>query len=161
MFIKNGKLPSRNDSLWSTIKLVYDLPREVTVASIYTTMSKKYSDLVQKEEINLENSSNKERSTDAKKSSDSIVSSEDECSIENEVPVKKFHVNISASNWEKIKPTSTIYHRVADNEHRKLDRQYHILPPGVWTYVLSRVIARERKEIPCRWTFKRCKVNSN
>lgn len=161
MFIKNEKLPSKSDSFWLNIKSEFNLPKEVTVASIYTAMSKKYNDLVQEEKPNPKNSSNEEKSTDADKSGDSIETVEDEHSIENiELPIKKFHINISINNWKKIQPVSVIYHRIADNEHRKLNRKYNILEPGVWTYVLSRAIARDRKDVPCRWTFKRCKVSS-
>lgn len=160
-FIENGGIPSRSDQIWPTIKLAHNLPKEVTVASLYTAMSKKFSDSVQKEKTAPMNSSNEEKSTDANKSSDSIVFSEEEHSIENiEVPVKKFHINISATNWKRIQPVSAIYHRIEDNEHRKIDRKYNILPPGVWTYVLSRAIGRGRKNVPCRWIFRRCKVNS-
>lgn len=83
-------------------------------------------------------------------------------SIESPPPRSKnqitFQVSFSITTWNRNKPTQQIYHRLLDNEHRKLDRTYNVLPRGVWTYVVSQAIARQRKDIPCRWIFKRGKV---
>lgn len=146
-FIENGRIPPKNDPLWSLIKSTHNLPQVVTHASIYTAMAKKFRELLPKESSDIVSSDIV---------SSDVVSSDD-CLIE--MPGKKFHINISAKNWEWIKPITAIYHRAEDNEHRKLNRSYNVLKPGVWTYVLSRAISRDRKDVPCRWTFKRCKVS--
>lgn len=124
-------------------------------------MLARYNDLNKKKENCRLNSSNKDFvRADENESNDSIGSTSNDSCENVQVPgcSKKFYINISAMNWQRITPVEKVYHRVADNEHRKLDRSYNILPPGVWTYVLSRAIARERKDVPCRWTFKRGKV---
>lgn len=77
--------------------------------------------------------------------------------IENEI---EFKIRISKQVWEKIQPIDAIYKRVGDDRknRRKEDRKYKVLPNGVWTYSLGRAIAQQKKDIPCRWYFKRSKV---
>lgn len=72
-----------------------------------------------------------------------------------------FHVNLSITVWNMIKPERQIYQRMLDNEHRNLERSYLVLPKGVWTYCVTKAIARQRKDIPCKWKFKRGKVYPN
>lgn len=75
--------------------------------------------------------------------------------------VKKFHIDISPLNWERIEPIEKIYQRIDDNLNRNIERTYHILPSGVWTFVLAQAISQEKKDIPCRLIFKRNKVYEN
>lgn len=72
-----------------------------------------------------------------------------------------FKINISAISWNRVKPERELYHRILDREHRKQNRKYHVLQRGVCTHILSREIARQRKDIVCKWSFKRAKVYVN
>lgn len=104
----------------------------------------------------------KDDSKRADKSNDSLDAGLNESNESPEKKLKKtFTIDIETSVWRKIQPLSAIYHREAENARRNIDRTYHILPPGVWTYVLSKVIASKRKDIPCKWVFKRAKVYDN
>lgn len=67
----------------------------------------------------------------------------------------QFKIKLSKRLWDLIKPGDVVYKR---NDRNKDDRKYKVLQNGVWTYNLSRAIARQRKYVPCRWCFKRCKV---
>lgn len=77
----------------------------------------------------------------------------------------QFSLKIPMNIWDKIKSKDAIYRRT-DNDYngeqkitrRTVTRTYKVLKNGVWTYSLSRAIAQQRKHIPCRWCFKRCKI---
>lgn len=104
----------------------------------------------------------KDDSKRADKSNDSLDAGLNESNESPEKKLKKtFTIDIETSVWRRIHPISAIYHREAENARRNIDRTYHILPPGVWTYVLSKAIATKRKDIPCKWVFKRAKVFDN
>lgn len=167
MFQQNGKVPSKSDEIWSTIKTAYNLPDAVTIASIYTAMLKKFNCL--REETAAK--SVKEKKESLCPSAENVVAEKSTESIEaglnesTESPIKryekKFSIDIEPSVWRRIQPVDAIYHREAESARRNIDRSYKILPPGVWTYVLSKMIADKRKDIPCRWVFKRAKVYEN
>lgn len=165
LFEENGKVPAKSDGIWSKIKSDYKLPEAVTLASIYTAMLKKFNSLKAEKSDQTKQDTHSTQAKDDKEADKSNDSLDAGLNESNESPDKKyrqtFTIDIETSVWKRIEPRSAIYHREVENARRNIDRTYHILPPGVWTYVLSKVIANKRKDIPCRWGFKRAKVYEN
>lgn len=150
-FRENKKVPPKTHKMWLEIKQRYELPKSVSTGAIYTAMLRIFNDIlvgentkVESNQLNVSNESNTSKASN-----------------ENEDVEKSgihFKLNISTSVWNRISPTNTIYGRTLDNEHQKDTRTYNVLPSGVWTYTLSHAISKQRKDIPCRWCFKRGKV---
>lgn len=153
-------MPSKSNELWNQIKQDYELPKSVTPGAIYTAMLDMFRQIIdQNKKVDPnEESRNITNNLDESNQIDEI---NDSLEVQQHVSPKnivKFQVNLSITVWNRIKPERQIYNRMWDNHHRQLDRKYLVLPKGVWTYCLSQAIARQKKGIPCHWTFKRGKV---
>lgn len=151
-FRKNQKVPPKSDKIWTAIKESSRLPKTVTEGAIYTAMLVKFNQLMSPEKKDQSIESNQSNT-----STKSLNNSKLDNSNENEI---EFKIKISNQVWDKIKPVEIMYKRVGGEgkSRRKDDRKYKVLPNGVWTYSLSRAIARQKKDVPCRWCYKRSKV---
>lgn len=167
-FRQNKKVPPKSDEIWMKIKEEFQLPRSVSAGAIYTAMLVRFQAVIDEENLTLNKPKEKNESTQRNKSkekkqpSESKESDESDGSTEESDGAKcenkiRFKLKISKNVWDTIKPVDAVYSRVGDDckGRRKVDRKYKVLPNGVWTYNLSRAIANQRKDVPCRWCFKR------
>lgn len=154
-FRDNKKVPPKTDQIWLKIKEDHKLPKSVTPNAIYSAMLKKFNLIVaiEKKDQSIESNESNKSNT----SIQSMNGSKSDNNNENEI---EFKIKMSSNTWERMKPVGITYKRNDDDGkgRRKDDRKYKVLKEGVWTYSLSRAIAKQRKDVPCRWCFKRCKV---
>lgn len=163
-FRKKGKVPPKTDQIWIRIQTEHALHKSISINAIYTAMVKMYNSLVDEENTEKKNEAKSSAKKDehcteiemANLSIDSIGS--DSSVLDGRRSGVRFKINISAFIWNRVKPETEMYHRLPDSEHRQQNRKYHVLKRVVWSHILSREIARQRKDIPCKWIFKRAKV---
>lgn len=74
-------------------------------------------------------------------------------STETQPECLRFIINLSAEEWEKIKPTNVNYNSL----HHKSPQRYNILKPKVWTEIVNDHIWR-LCSLPCCIAFKRAQV---
>lgn len=152
-FRDQQKVPAKSDSFWSEIKEQFKLHNSVTLDSIHLAMHLKFN------EINALHKEQSIGSNKSPKSKTSVQSLNGSNSDEDDDNVVEFVIKITHKIWQQFKPIETTYKRGDEMKNRcKDDRKYHVLQNGLWTYNLSRAIARQRKDVPCRWCFKRNKV---
>lgn len=154
LFRENQKVPPKSDPIWNEIKKNFNLPKSVSPAAIYSAMLLKFNQIVALEKKDQSIESNK-----SKESNTSIQSLNDSKSDKNDGNVVEFIIKMTHNMWQQFKPVETVYKRSEEWKSRcTTDRKYKVLQNGLWTYNLSRAIARQRKDVPCRWCFKRSKV---
>lgn len=168
VFRENKKVPSKTDGIWVEIKKSHSLPQAVTPAAIYTAMLNKYNALLLEEETAHQSKKSKQSKDESKlnQSNDSNELDDDSDSdSNNERENFHFNVKLPINVWDTIKPKDVSYSRTDEDDDgrkkshwRTVTRTYQVLKSGVWTYTLSRLIAEQKKQIQCRWAFKRCKV---
>lgn len=153
MFCADG-VPTKRSTFWADVKRDFELPASVTPESIYTAMLLKYrtEHPAKEESIPNEINSSIEGNENEKEKEKENVSSELKPK-----PIK-FSIHLSLQIWNRIRPEKMFYQ---DSKTKKQHRQYRVLKPGAWTGVIAQQIARQQKDIQCKWTFKRGKVYEN
>lgn len=171
--------------MWASIKAIYELPQSVSAGAIYSAMLDKYRDLLS-EENPISNDTKKPGDGEKPKNpnptqkpneptssiesnerdSDSDIDSDDENGKKDHTV--QFLVKMAMKVWDKIKPDDVVYKRGDEDDNyngrqkitrRTHTRTYKVLKKGVWSYTLARAIAQQKKKVPCRWCFERCKVH--
>lgn len=76
--------------------------------------------------------------------------------------LKKFKITLSYDVWRTISPITKNYKRELEQSRNKRIRVFKVLPPGVWTNVVSEHIVQNStaKQLNCCWKFIRAKVYS-
>lgn len=154
VLVRDNKVRVPSDKIWADMKWKYELRADITEKAIYTAALEFYKakGVIQNEnyldsEVNLNGSNKSNESIDPDESFEKPQQSQQH--------VLRFKITLSAKSWSYIKPEREEYHR---NSTTDQVRKYYVLKRGSWTCALAEQIAQKRKDIPCRWSFKRGKV---
>lgn len=151
-------IPGKASSFWTGVKNEFGLPASVTPNSIYVAMSKKHKIQFPTDPISSDVGAEQLNESSSFQEIEESIADSSEVSTEvkdNTNSRKKFQISISMLVWNRIRPETVMYH---DPKHKNKHRKYRVLQPGSWTCILAQQIARQHKNITCKWAFERCKV---
>lgn len=143
-----------SDKIWENLKYKYELRADVTTKAIYTAALEFFK---AKGVLQSETYLNSEILNESNEKDESNESDQSVCDFNSKNAIR-FKITLSAKAWSYIKPEREEYQRNFDGKHMNPIRKYYVLKRGSWTCALAEQIAKNRNDIPCRWTFKRGKA---
>lgn len=72
----------------------------------------------------------------------------------------KFSITMTWKKWQTISPVRVSYDRKS-TDRTKSSREKYVLKPGIWTNIFKQQIAKQIKNLPCRFVFENCNVCPN
>lgn len=152
--IVDGKVAPPKHTIWNIIKKRYNL-ENVTLKSLYADASRWWKS---EANVDISTQNDSELTKNAESFSDENSASEEnsEGSSENSNGQFKdqirFALKIPKEEWNRaMHPIRTEYKRnfKSTNKCKKNTREYIILKPSLWSYLMQQMIARNCRDIPC------------